>query len=179
MTENTRPWDRQRDAEGNLEPMMWYHRFDAFYRPLGPERSLLAAYRAWRVQKGAEGRNVNSLAKSWERNAKTWRWQERAEAWDAHEAEARHAAEAEAAAEAREKRIGAFQTMLAKGHATIKSGIAGEGAAIRAIVEGAKGLRLEYGEPTEITEERGGHTVKLYQFTDNYPDAEEDDRGDD
>lgn len=35
-------WERQ-----DSEPARWFHRFDAYYRPLGPERSLLAAYRFW------------------------------------------------------------------------------------------------------------------------------------
>ena len=163
MTEKQNAWLRQRDADGKLEPARWYSRFDIYYRPPGPERSLLAAYRAWRVQKGAKGRNVNSLAKSWERNAKTWRWQERAEAWDAHEADKRHLEEAEEAAKARKQRIGAFQTLLGKGYERVKKGLDGETAAVRAIIAGAQGLRLEFGEPTEhIRLSDHGHLVEDY-----------------
>ena len=63
---------------------MWFHRFDTYYRALGPERSLTTAYNAWREDRGK--RNLcASPAGSWKINAETWRWRHRAEAWDAHE----------------------------------------------------------------------------------------------
>ncbi len=76
-------WGRQRDEDG-LEPGLWFGRFDRFYRVPGTERSLMAAYREWRVQRGAEGRRVTSVPASWLRNSRKWHWKERAEAWDEH-----------------------------------------------------------------------------------------------
>jgi len=70
------PWDRKTG-----EPMLWYSRFTLF-RELGPERSLLGAYRAWRVQRGAEGGKIMTVSGPWERNANKWAWRDRAEAWD-------------------------------------------------------------------------------------------------
>ena len=76
-----RPWDRQRDEKGELEPAMWYGRFD-LYRSLGTERSLLGAYRAWRVERGAISYKVMAVSQSWVRNSRLWHWKDRAEAWD-------------------------------------------------------------------------------------------------
>ncbi len=76
-------WDRQRDEHGELEPGRWFSRWDA-YRAMGPERSLMAAYREWRVQRGAEGCRVTSISASWLRNSRKWNWKARAEAWDEH-----------------------------------------------------------------------------------------------
>jgi len=79
-----KPWERQRDEKGELESNLWFGRFWNFYLPQGSDRSLLAAYRAWRVQRGADGRDIRSVAKSWERAANKWNWKQRAEAWDEH-----------------------------------------------------------------------------------------------
>ena len=70
------PWERQAE-----EPMLWYSRFDLFYRPLGPSRSLLSAYNMYRVQE-KEMDPTNTVSQSWENNAKRFRWQVRAEMWD-------------------------------------------------------------------------------------------------
>lgn len=178
MTENIpQPWERQRNAGGKPEPMLWYDRFDKFYRPLGPERSLLAAYNLWK-QERARARKIEfkpsqAPSRSWFDNARRWRWQERAEVWDEEQRQKRLKKETAEIEEARQQRIGAFRTLLARGYDRLKGGIESEHVALRAVVEGAKGLRLEYGEPSEVIEERGGHTVKLYRFTDDFPDAEE------
>ena len=150
-----RPWQRQRDPDGNLEPAMWFSRFDKYFRPQGPERSMLAAYNLWRKTEKGRDRPTDSTSEAWRRNDKRWRWRERAEAWDAHEAEKRHTAEAQAAAEAREQRIGAFKALLARGYEKVRHGIESEAQAVRAIDTGAKGLRLEYGEVSAIIEGRG------------------------
>lgn len=73
------PWERQRQ-DGELEPMLWFDRFDAFFRPVGTERSLLGAYNAWRKQ--AKKSETKSIANSWFQASRRWAWRERAEAWD-------------------------------------------------------------------------------------------------
>ena len=72
-------WERQPD-----EPAMWFHRFDLYYRVLGPERTLYGANQLWRLAKGTKGA-FQGAANSWKRKAALWRWKERAEAWDAHQ----------------------------------------------------------------------------------------------
>src|SRR5215471_16350471 len=68
------PWERQPG-----EPNRWFDRFER-YRLAGPSRSLLGILNAERQQKGAaRGR---SLPQAWARNAKHWRWRQRAAAWD-------------------------------------------------------------------------------------------------
>jgi len=79
---DVKPWERQRDSDGRLEPRHWYERFTNF-RLQGPDRSLLAVYRYWKAQGGAGARDVTYVAKAWEQAAEKWRWQERARAWDA------------------------------------------------------------------------------------------------
>jgi hypothetical protein len=61
------------------EPSRWYDRFDC-YRRLGPERTIVAAYRACTGRTGANARP----APAWYAAAATWRWEARAHAWDIH-----------------------------------------------------------------------------------------------
>lgn len=70
-----KPWDRQPD-----EPALWFSRFDA-YRLLGPKRSVTAA---WNAETGVKVQGKEAPS-NWYQSAKKWRWQERAEAWDAQE----------------------------------------------------------------------------------------------
>lgn len=86
-----RPWDRQRDDDGELEPMLWFSRFDTYYRPQGPERSLLGSYNLWQAEKGKK--KSNSPSGAWYNAWQEWRWQERAEAWDLEERRKRIAEE--------------------------------------------------------------------------------------
>lgn len=77
------------------EPAVWFNRFDLYYRPVGPERSLLGAYNEWRkVEKGrgySTGYPIN-----WKTAFVKWHWQERAESWDAEERKKRILAEEKA-----------------------------------------------------------------------------------
>jgi len=72
---------------------MWFGRFDRFYRAQGPERTLLAAYNAWRIEshrKPSTGYHIG-----WAAAYDKWRWKARAEAWDEHERQRRLKIEAE------------------------------------------------------------------------------------
>lgn len=95
MNENV--WERQTGSDGKREPALWFSRFER-YLSLGPKRSVLAVYNEWRekARKGA----TKSVPGSWQKNSKKWRWQERAEAFDAHVAEQARAERAE-----RERRL--------------------------------------------------------------------------
>jgi hypothetical protein len=77
------PWDRQRDENGELEPSLWWMRFDD-YRAQGPGRSVAQGYRDWRDAKGYEKLRHSGYPSSWVRAANRWNWKERAEAWDEH-----------------------------------------------------------------------------------------------
>lgn len=114
------PWNNQPN-----EPMVWFERFDKFYRPLGAERSLLSAYRAWKKveksQKTAQKSEIvrNSPKKSdekppklptsvpptWREAAVRWRWESRAAAWDKAQAAERRQAELQAIQKSRDQRI--------------------------------------------------------------------------
>lgn len=113
MTHAPPPWNQQ-----IAEPIVWFERFDKHYRPLGAERSLLAAYRAWKqaensqkaresVQKRAKARQnaPRSVPSSWREAAVRWRWEARAAAWDAGQAAERRQAELQAIQKSREQRI--------------------------------------------------------------------------
>jgi hypothetical protein len=69
-------WER-----GEKESNLWWSRFEK-YRLMGPERSFLAVYNAWRAEKGRKP--ATSVAGSWTKAASEHNWRERAEAWDAH-----------------------------------------------------------------------------------------------
>lgn len=75
-------WDRQRDEQGELEPMLWFDRF-TLHRQCGPGRNLLSTFNKSLAQPGAKRRT--SVPSSWFRASKKWAWDERAEAWDEHE----------------------------------------------------------------------------------------------
>jgi len=74
-------WERQPG-----EKMRWFSRFEMF-RLMGPDRSLLGAYREYLARKGdiRHEKKTISLPTAWHRNSKKWRWRERAEAWDMEE----------------------------------------------------------------------------------------------
>jgi len=107
-------WERQPG-----EPPRWFYRFDAFYRPAGPERSLLAAYRAWhQAEKGRKSEAV-SAPTSWREAADTWRWGERAEAWDVGQRLERLKDEDEARRKNREQRIALLNGVMARASAAL------------------------------------------------------------
>ena len=84
-----RPWERQPG-----ESWRWYNRFDQHYRPLGPDRSLLAAYKHWLSETGRERQKKPIRApQHWTDTAAEWHWPERAEAWDEAERQQRLADE--------------------------------------------------------------------------------------
>ncbi len=87
-------WDRQRNEQGELEPGMWFHRFEVDYKTQGPERSLLGATNAWRAKKSQRKRN--HVPGAWLKAFKEWHWKSRAEAWDEYQRAIRLIAEQEA-----------------------------------------------------------------------------------
>jgi molybdopterin converting factor small subunit len=78
-------WERQEGESGKIEPMRWYNRF-VVYREMGPDRSLLGAYKLYlSTQKEAEtGRVMKAVSAPilWRTAADLWQWRSRAEAWD-------------------------------------------------------------------------------------------------
>jgi len=75
-------WERQRDDDGDLEPMLWFARF-TLYRQMGSDRSLLGTVNEHRNKKSQKKSNYTPGA--WRDAYKQWNWKERAEAWDAYE----------------------------------------------------------------------------------------------
>lgn len=72
-------WDKRQK-----EAVKWYNRF-LFYRDLGPERALLAAYRGYHEQILKEPyTNKDSINGDWANMAKKHEWAERAQKWDDH-----------------------------------------------------------------------------------------------
>ncbi len=76
-TQISNPWDRQPG-----EPAVWYSRFEN-YRLLGPERSMLQGYNAWRARKGRT--KSARVPGNWDKMASLWYWVKRADAWDDQE----------------------------------------------------------------------------------------------
>lgn len=71
------PWEKQ---EG--ESALWFRRFER-YRLLFPRRSVAAVYHEEHPQNPDKPRQ--KPGREWYDAAKQWHWEERAEAWDAHE----------------------------------------------------------------------------------------------
>lgn len=142
--EQSRMWGR-----GEHEPSSWFYRFDAYYRPLGPERNLLRAYKGWHVaEKGGESRSV-SAPTSWREAAERWRWLERAEAWDVQQRLERLKEEDEARRKSREQRLAILNGVLMRASSALVRLNPDEArwsdviAAVRLAVQE---LRHEYGE---------------------------------
>lgn len=93
MKKVSEPWRREKG-----EPAQWFHRLDAYFRPLGPERTIEEAWRRWKAAE-AKVRKSKRPSVHWYKASDKWRWKERAEAWDASERRKRIAVEEEARAE--------------------------------------------------------------------------------
>ena len=102
-------WEKQSE-----EKMLWFNRFDLYYRPIGPERTLLGAYNRWRVTHGKNPAPAPAPSSAWTINSKKYRWTERAEHWDTYQIKLRHDAEQEAIEEARVERKAMIRGMKAE-----------------------------------------------------------------
>ena len=99
------PWE-----QGPKEPDRWYARFTAF-RDQGPDRTIANAYRICTRHEGLQGKKPDS---DWYRQAKRWRWRERATAWDRHvEADQQHGTRVPTPA-ANETRASMIDSLLSK-----------------------------------------------------------------
>lgn len=104
-------WEKRPD-----EPAIWFDRFTRFYLPLGPSRSLLGAYRAYRKEASDSDRMraVNSVSAGWKENALKYDWRGRADAFDAHERRKNNDKFAELAERTRLEQLQRLRTMQAK-----------------------------------------------------------------
>jgi hypothetical protein len=86
MTQAAKPWDQQPG-----EPDRWYDRFSRHFLMVGPERSLLNSWIRDEGEKAAKDgrvpRRKSGLPKHWLNATETWKWRERASAYDAAERE--------------------------------------------------------------------------------------------
>jgi len=76
-SEASKPWDKRPE-----EPSLWWHRFNKFYRPQGPGRTLTQAYRSAYEEKNGRTPTRAGYSADWKEKATIWDWQGRAEAWD-------------------------------------------------------------------------------------------------
>jgi len=160
MDDNSvRLWER-----AHLEPTRWFYRFDTYYRPLGPERSLLTAYRLWcQAEKGRKSAAV-SAPTSWREAAEQWQWKDRAEAWDMSQRLERLKEDDEARRKNRERRLAVLNAVMARASdalVRLKTEDARWGDVIAAIRLAVQELRHEYGD--DVT------TVKV-EAVDTAPD---------
>lgn len=102
------PWDRMTD-----ETTSWFHRFDKYYRPLGPERTIEQAWRDWKSENALES-NGKRPPKQWYQNAKKWNWTERAGSWDASIRRERQETEATTINEMLDRHLEALRVLFTK-----------------------------------------------------------------
>lgn len=148
-------WARQPN-----EPGHWYDRLERF-RLLGPGRSIEAVYR--------QEKETGRPSKHWYAAAKTWRWGERAEAWDGAERELIREAEADRRFDARQKRLTEEETLRAGMFAALSKIEWGKLDQVQALgllpqlrifySDMIKAERLEYGEATEVVQDADGLDV--------------------
>lgn len=167
-------WERQ-----DLEPARWFHRFDAYYRPLGPERSLLAAYRFWhQAEKGRKSQAV-SAPTSWREAADHWQWGDRAEAWDIQQRLERLKEDDEVRRKNRERRIALLNAVMARASDALVKLKADEAkwsdvtAAIRLAVQE---LRHEYGDDVTTVKVEAAEIIPEWMTAVARMDTEQLDR---
>ena len=142
--EQSRMWERI-----EREPSLWFYRFDAYYRPLGPERSLLRAYKTWHLAERKRETQAVSAPTSWREAADRWRWLERAEAWDVQQRLERLREEDEARRKSREQRLAILNGVLMRASSALvrlNPDEARWGDVIAAVRLAVQELRHEYGE---------------------------------
>ena len=141
---NGRLWERR-----TSEPARWFYRFDTYFRPLGPERGLLTAYRVWyQAEKGRKSAAVSAPA-SWRDAADKWQWAERAEAWDVQQRLERLKEEDETRRKNRERRIALLNAVMARASDALlklKTDEAKWSDVLTAIRLAVQELRHEYGD---------------------------------
>lgn len=130
MSTARKPWDR---IDG--EPSVWFDRFNRFYRPLGPSRTLTEAYRVYYEEKNGAPPTRPGYTSEWGKKSTLYEWQRRAEAWDEEIHKEAIAVEREASIEMTKRQVqdaNAVQTLAM--NEIIKKGFATEnvGAIVRA-----------------------------------------------
>lgn len=161
----TQPWDRL-----PREPNRWYDRFERF-RLMGSNRAIIGVYNGEREKNGKP--RCASVPPPWNVAAHTYNWRERAEAWDEHnreikrqEDQAQRDHELARVRELRRTTIQALQAMLGRVITAEQDGKYNvDSKTLRELSQAAANIfkesRLEFGEPTAITDVRsGGQTVK-------------------
>ncbi len=91
---SAKPWDKQEE-----EPSLWWERFNKFYRPLGPSRTLTQAYKKYYEEKHGKAPTRPGYTADWGRKAELHEWRRRAESWDEELHRGAIAAEKEASIE--------------------------------------------------------------------------------
>lgn len=142
------PWERQPG-----EPNRWYARFEA-YRLAGPSRSLLGSVNADRQGRGKKSR---SIPQAWAANARRWRWQERAEAWDAFQRQQTRLAHFQEVQEMNRRHLQEAKALQSTAIQRLKSlnlDLLSPADVLRFCIESAKLERTALGEPQTIEEQR-------------------------
>jgi len=100
------PWGRM-----NGEPHKWFVRFNNF-RLMGPSRSILACYNGEKVGRG--GKKGHHVTSSWQTQSDSWKWRERAEAWDLWQISQKDEAEKAKIKSIRDKELELVQKIVEK-----------------------------------------------------------------
>jgi hypothetical protein len=158
MAKTPLPYERQLN-----ESTKAFAAFAAF-RDLGPDRSVLKAYRQETGKKQA--RQPSGLWLGW---ARTHDWHERAAAWDRYVDQEQQRAQVRARKDMAERHAKAAMGLQEKAIRRLMSmqpNDLGPGDVLRYLIEAAKLERLARGEPEEIREERqkvtSHHEVNLF-----------------
>lgn len=141
------PWDRQ---EG--EPTLWFGRFER-YRKMGNSRTMLGCVRAEEADKGRVEQS-QKVPGAWNEACQTWRWRDRAEAWDALQVALARKEEAEVLAQRRKAWIAQAQAIQGKGVQrllTLDPDDLSFRDVLAAVTEGVKLELLARGEAQSIT----------------------------
>ena len=146
-----KPWERQ-ETESNKA----FNAFQVYLNQKPNERSVRAAYEVIKGSKLGPGKLVPGTFRKWSVDN---RWVARADAWDNYLADEMRAAELKAVRDMAKRRVDAYSLLMTVGQTLVskaklqdlgeKDARAMLGMVIQFIEAGARGQRLELGEPTE------------------------------
>jgi hypothetical protein len=163
------PWDRRKE-----EPGEWFERFTQYYLPLGPTRSLLAAYRIYGEERGLTKKIA--APKNWRDAFKQWKWEDRADLWDESELKKFRVKMTYELRKARERHLNYGRLLQAKALEKLKELVKDELDAELAVRLLEKGITLELHALGQVDLEKGesseaSHPQIVYYIPNNGRDT--------
>jgi len=151
------PWEQQPG-----EPQTWYDRFTFYYLPQGINRSIVAAYKMYRVDKATtrgevlDSDAIDKASGSWNVNSQLYNWIERAKAHDAYTREQWLEQVNDMAIESHRQRVNVFQIALDKLTQAWRAKVVDEDVSVNSLSNAIKTVARELRTDLPLHSQRSG-----------------------